>query len=236
LKLHKVIWFVLIIVLSFGLSACSEYGKKTNSTQIDSGTKNDLSQNLGAKGNDDGPRGPQAEAIITNDRLFTIGQNVIFDAGGNSGKIQYNVKKVEVFNNLVDGGLSVDKIYNQDKLSIDASGYLKDNLIFVRINIEVKNISFQTPNDEQNISLVNILYSSVEGQETTTPNYDYYFLNSTYQITEGKYYHYKLKIGDSTNLQIGWIIDTKKYPKEKLFLVIGQGAQNDWKSFISLGL
>ena len=253
MKLHKckiIAVIVIAVILVSMFTGCSEYGK--NEKPKDSHTNSQAGDNSIPDNNPGDPNKgmPKNEipdsppALISEDNAYSIGDEVVMSMPIDRtqfGDMKFCLKKAELITELAQIG--IDKVYDYDKGALNPDGKLKNNYAFILVVIDVTNISCASDYDDNAAYLG--LKSGVSAKNPN-PNFSYemayrpseftYFINSEYAFGSGSYFHYKLAIGETKEIQIGWIVDLEEFDKSKLFLSIGEGGEEALKKYVNLGL
>lgn len=246
-KIKAIVVFMGLVTTIF--TGCSDYGKiaseNSKNPQNNSTPNNAVGNNVSKENTDSDNNNKNIESTpdtppppVVEEEAYNIGDNVIRYTP--IGDMQYCVKKAEVFTNITEVGLEIP--YDSDKDVVNADGTLKDNNIFIQLIVEVTNISEVNEGDDNSIGNLRIKSSAPARNPDPNLPLDFayylrymYFLNSEYAFNAADYFHYKIAIGETKELKLGWIVNLDEFDKSNLFLSIPT-AVSDEVLCINLGL
>lgn len=144
----------------------------------------------------------------------------------------YTINKAILFNDFETVGIELDAMGSllTDEGLADENGEPKPGVKFLLVELTVQNVS---ANPERNITDIRILSAettSLSNESTEAsffelyPSEPAYFSNPTgKRIGDDwkEYYDYKLPVGQSKTLKIGWYVDTDQYDEQNLYLTFG---------------
>lgn len=151
--------------------------------------------------------------------------NVVNDA------LFYTIDKMTMFDGFEAAGIDPDAMgsLSLDESLIDENGELKASVKFLLIEFTVQNVSAAP---ERNITDLRIISAgtssgtenSDDGFFEVYPSEPAYFSNPTgKRVGENwkEYYDYKLPVGQTKTLKVGWFIDTEQYDEKNMYLTFG---------------
>lgn len=194
---------ILLIVLSFSLSACSFNDIENAVINLIKGTPNN---------NRDTP-----PIVVENDEIIYIGD--VAEIGSENGnKLHYVVESMKITDNISDFNLNYSDFsdYPTEKYLNPDGTFKNGDYVLVYFEINIKKIlnrnEYEPTKYIENIGGLNIL-NLEEEDYLLSSGIAYFDINETEDITRsavpGEYYHYSLKEGQSVDVRIGIFADKR---------------------------
>lgn len=228
-----------VLLLFSSMTACTNEQKmdaidKTKKTEI-------------ATPDPDAPPEAEVKSIVSN-QIMKLGEEIaemdVKDGEAIPEALLYTIKKAIIYQDISEAGISEDAMlpsYDEDIL--DSKGKIKPGVKFLIVEMTVKNICALP---ERNITSFLLLYadctkeasdntSEIEFFDLPLPSY---FSNPTGErVGEDwkQYYDYRLPVGQSKDIKVGWYIDLEKYNSSDLYLVFNRDV-DEYEKFVRLEL
>lgn len=166
---------------------------------------------------------------IEDSSIYEVGEKVTYTFGENIQ--EYTITKVTENDDIS----SLDQNNFLDK-SLLENGTLKEGYKFIMLDVTVKNISQYSSDSEilniDMLSLVNRGDIEEDRFNPLTPLEIPYFKNPAKVPDDEKgAYKYHLPIGQSTDLQVGWIM-SEEYFNSDLFICIGESSNFELRKYV----
>ncbi len=170
----------------------------------------------------------------TVEQLHNIGDTFISHFGCDEQEFEITVNEIQEYTSLNDAGTSLsDTIIPNDEDYKDyydlKSDTFNNGLKFIVLDITVKNISVELPNDENNVAWFRINDFSYSMADDVK-----WFSNHPTELSSSNYYHYSLPKGETTDFKVGWLVDMSELSLNDLYLEVGSGTSNDYKEYVYL--
>ena len=235
----KIIMGIFTVVLLFiSAAACgNEQGQKMNKEKQTEIVRPDPDAS------------PEAEEkSVASDQIVEQGEEVAEMDVDNGEAIPdallYTIKRAAIYQDISEAGISEDAMqpsYDEDIL--DSKGKIKPSVKFLVVEMTVKNICALS---ERNITSFSLLYAdSTNKVSDHTSEIDFfdlplpsYFSNPTgTRVGEDwkQYYDYRLPVGQSKDIKVGWYIDLERYNSSDLYLVFNRDVDK-YEKFVRLEL
>lgn len=250
IKINKqvVLGIITVFLMSIFMTACTFTESPSNSTQA---------QNDDQKGGDkskqteivipdpDAPAEPEKKEVSSGS-IAEIGE-AVSEIDVQNGELipdalVYTINKAEQFDDHAQAGISEDEMNPfVEGFVFDEQGKLKPSVKFVVVDMTVENIRAEL---DRNITSFSLLCADSDediSDDTTEINFfdvpiPCYFSNpSGSKVGDNwkEYYFYRLPVGQSKDLKVGWYIDTDQYDLSKLYVAFNR-YDEEYQKFVKI--
>ena len=167
----------------------------------------------------------------TSEQLHNIGDTFISHFGCDEQVLEVTVNGIQECTSLADAGTSLsDTGITDDSDYYDLkSDTFTDGFRMIVLDITVKNISVELPDNENNVAWFRINDFSHSIADDAI-----WFSEHPKELTASNYYHYYNPQGETVNFKAGWLVDVNRFTLDDLYLEVGSGTSDDYKEYVCL--
>lgn len=164
-------------------------------------------------------------------QLHNIGDTFISHFGCDEQELEVTVNGIQECTSLADVGTSLsDTGITDDSDYYDLkSDTFTDGFRMIVLDITVKNISVEFPDNENNVAWFRINDFSHSMADDVI-----WFSDHPKELTASNYYHYYNPQGETVNFKAGWLVDMSRFTLDDLYLEVGSGTSDDYKEYVYL--
>ena len=170
----------------------------------------------------------------TAEQLHNIGDTFISHFGCDEQVFEVTVNGIQECTSLADVGTS----FSDTRMTNDTdykdyydlkSDTFKNGFKMIVLDITVKNISVELPDNENNVAWFRINDFSHSIADDVV-----WFSEHPQELTSSNYYHYYNPQGETVNFKTGWLVDMSRFTLDDLYLEVGSGTSDDYKEYVYL--